>query len=484
MSMMTKQRAVLGVDSSTQSTKVVIRDLDTGEILAHGSSPHSGLPSQDPRDWWEALVAAVRVSDPDRFLIEGIAVAGQQHGLVALDAGNEPIGLAPLWNNTDAAPDAERLNAMADFAAETGSRLVASFTIAKLAHLARTDPGGLARTASICLPHDYVTLRLTSNLISDRSDASGTGWWSPSHGKDRRDLIALAAGDVFAERVRIQRVLGPGELAGTLTSEAAAALGLPAEIPVGPGAGDNAAAALGIGATPDELVISLGTSGVAYAISDVATADPSGEVCGFADATGQFLPLVCMLNCTQIVDQTAQIIGLSLPDALDLAGTVPVGADGLWMIPYLGGERTPNLPNARAEIRGLSRGNYGSGSLLRAAVDGVAAGLAYCQEALERQGISKPGVTLVGGGARHATWQHAIADATGLRVQVRAGNEHVAAGAAVQIAAIVRNEPVAELAALWRPDVLATIEPEPANRPHFRLDERRAAIDQMRTIQG
>jgi xylulokinase len=475
-----QRQAVLGIDSSTQSTKVVARDLESGATLAEGKATHSGLSSQDPRDWWAALVTAIRSMDLGDLEICGMAVAGQQHGLVALDVNDEPIGLAPLWNNVDAAPDAECLNVMADFAAEVGSRLVASFTIAKVAHMARTAPHDLNRTATICLPHDYLTLRLTGNLASDRSDASGTGWWSASQDRDRRDLLALAAGDTFAQRVRIARIIDPGEIAGTLTDWAAAELGLKRGLPVGPGAGDNAAAALGIGATSDEMVVSLGTSGVAYAVSDVPTFDSSGEVCGFADATGRYLPLVCMINCTQIVNQSAALIGLDVTEALDRAQSVPAGANGVWMIPYLGGERTPNLPYASAEIRGMSIVNYRPENVLRAAVDGVAAGLAYCLEALDRVGIRKQIVTLVGGGSRHPAWQHAIADATGLSVQVRAGVEHVAGGAAVQIAAILANESVTAQSETWKPEVVDCVHPDPAQREMFRLEERRAVIEEIR----
>jgi xylulokinase len=257
-------------------------------------------------------------------------------------------------------------------------------------------------------------------------------------------------------------------------------MGLKPGLPVGPGAGDNAAAALGIGATSAEMVISLGTSGVAYTVSETPTNDPTGEVCGFADATGRYLPLVCMINCTQIVNQTAALIGLEIGDALDRAQAVQAGADGLWMIPYLGGERTPNLPYARAEIRGMTMANYGPDNLIRAAVDGVAAGLAYCLGALERLGIRKEIVTLVGGGARHPAWQHAIADATGLPVQIAAGSEHVAGGAAVQIAAIVVNEPVTKRAEAWKPAITGQVEPDPIMKERFRLDERNAIIDEMR----
>jgi xylulokinase len=261
-------------------------------------------------------------------------------------------------------------------------------------------------------------------------------------------------------------------------------LGLPVGIPVGPGAGDNAAAAIGIGASQSELCISLGTSGVAYAVSDRPTQDPTGEVAGFADATGFYLPLTCMLNCTRVVGSIADMFGLSIVDGLDRVREIAPGANGLLLMPYLSGERTPNLPYANGMTSGLRTANLRPEFWMRAAVDGVAAGLAYCREALARQDVRRPVVTLVGGGSRHPTWQQAVADATGLPVQVRGGGEHVARGAAIQIAAILREEPVAQLADSWRPDIIAEAEPRPEARDAFRLPERHELIEAMKATAG
>ncbi|MCC6790720.1 MAG: xylulokinase [Thermomicrobiales bacterium] len=478
-----RRAVVLGVDSSTQSTKVLVVDLESGEEVAEGRSPHTGADTQDPRDWWKALKLAIAQVVRGDMDIRGISVAGQQHGMVTLDAAGEPVRPAPLWNNVDAAPDAERLNVLADFPSAVGSRLVASFTIAKLAHLARTSPADLARTVAIGLPHDYLNLRLSGALATDRGDASGTGWWSPIDGTYWRSLLALAIGAQDIDRIQFPHVCGPEEPAGRLTPRAAADLGLPIGIPVGPGSGDNPAAAVGIGATNAELVVSLGTSGTAYAVSTHPTTDPSGEVAGFADATGHYLPLACMLNCTRVLDTVAAMFGFGTEEALDRAGRVDPGAGGLLMLPYLTGERTPNLPHATASLYGVSAENASPDRLLRAAVDGVAAGIAYCIDALARQGVSAPNVTLVGGGARHSTWQQAIADVTGRPVTVRAGAEHVARGAAIQAAAIVRGETVAALAKRWRPPVVAEIAPRPAQRAAFRFDRRRELIESMKEEQ-
>jgi xylulokinase len=228
------------------------------------------------------------------------------------------------------------------------------------------------------------------------------------------------------------------------------------------------------------MVISLGTSGTAFAVSAHPVADQSGEVEGFADATGRFLPLACMLNCTRVVDTVAATVGLARDEALDRAAALPPGADGLLLMPYLAGERTPNLPTARGSISGLGMENATPELLVRAALDGVAAGLAYSLEALARLGITASEVTLVGGGSQHDAWRQAIADATGIPVVVRGGSEHAARGAAMQALAIARHEPIDAIVQRWRPEPVARIEPRPEHRDAFRLAERRQIIDDLK----
>ena len=474
---------VIGIDSGTQSVKALVVDLASGAIVSQGRAPHTGDTLQHPEMWWEALVRAVReavVAAGPGIDVRAVSVDAQQHGFVALDAGSRPVMPAPLWNDTGSAPDADRLNGLADFATETGTRLVPSITITKLAHLANSDPDLLPRVDTICLPHDYLNFRLTGRLTTDRGEASGSGWWSSISETYRPDLLTLAAGSETAARLTLPVVVGPDDVAGQLTDEAASALGLPPGIPVGAGSGDNSAAAAGIGAEPGELVISLGTSGVAFTVADEATRDASGEVCGFADATGRFLPLACMINCTRVVDLVAASVGLDRNAALSAAGAMAPGADGLLLLPYFGGERTPNLPEATGQMLGLTDRNASGRHHVRAALDGVAAGLAYCVEALGRDGFRAGEATLVGGGAASPVWQQAVADALGIPVAVRSGSEHAALGMAAQAAAIATGTTTFERSQAWRPPVVATAEPRLAYRDAFRLDERRVLIDAMR----
>lgn len=474
---------VIGIDSGTQSVKALIVALESGATIAEGRAAHTGDTVQDPGMWWNALVRAVREAlsnAGDQIDVRAIAVGAQQHGFVALDRDGRPVIPAPLWNNTDSAPDADRLNGLADFATETGTRLVPSITITKLGHLARTEPDMIARVVSVCLPHDYLNLRLTGRLTTDRGEASGSGWWSSISESYRRDLLALAVGNDVAERLELPEVIGPDEIAGRLSDEAARALGLPAGLPVGAGSGDNSAAAAGIGAEPGELVISLGTSGVAFTVAAEPTRDGSGEVCGFADATGRYLPLACMINCTRVVDLVTASVGMERDAALAAAEALAPGAGGLLLLPYFGGERTPNLPVARGRLLGLSDGNATGGHYVRAALDGVAAGLAYCVDALSRDGFRASEATLVGGGSASSVWQQAIADALQVPIAVRSGSEHAARGMAAQAAAIATGTTTFDRTQAWRPPVVAIANPRREYRDAFRMDVRRALITSMR----
>ncbi len=340
---------VAGVDTSTQSCKVVVRDADSGELLRSGSARHPGGTSVDPQAWWRAFTeAADEAGGLDD--VAALAVGGQQHGMVCLDESGEVVRDALLWNDTRSAGAArdliDELPGGADGWAEAvGLVPVASFTVTKLRWLARAEPDNAARTAAVCLPHDWLTWRLRgyrrswTDLVTDRGDASGTGYWSPSTGKYREDLLELA----FGARPLLPTVLGPADAAGRT----------PAGAVLGPGTGDNAAAALGVQARAGDVVVSIGTSGVVSAVSPHPSADPSGIVAGFADATGQYLPLVCTLNAALVLDSTARLLGVSLQELSDLALSAPAGAGGLALVPYFDGERTPNRPDATGSLLGL-----------------------------------------------------------------------------------------------------------------------------------
>lgn len=434
---------VAGVDSSTQSTKVELRDVDTGAVVARASMPHAQTTpprsEQDPESWMMAFDAAwSAVGEP---AVAAISVAGQQHGMVALDAAGAVVRPAKLWNDTESAPDAGWLlkqlpGGSASWASACGSVPLAAFTISKLSWLHRSEPENWARMARIVLPHDYMTYRLTGAMVTDRGDASGTGYWSPTTGEYCWDLLAI----VDRERdwsQALPRVLGPLEAAGTWRDAI-----------VGPGTGDNMAAALGLALQPGDAVISLGTSGTVYAVASQPTNDASGAVAGFADATGRFLPLVCTLNATKVTDTVARLVGVDLASLDALAATCPLGADGVTMLPYFDGERTPNLPRATGGLIGL-RSDATREQLARAAFDGVVCGLLDAFDALRECVPHIERVVLVGGGSRSSVYRQTVADLCDLDVFVSDAGEAVAAGACVQAAAVLEGVDLSVVATRW-----------------------------------
>lgn len=435
---------VAGVDSSTQSCKVVIRDAETGALVREGRASHPDGTEVDPQAWWTALLQAVR-SAGGLGGVAAVAVGGQQHGMVTLDEAGDVVRPALLWNDTRSAPQAQRLTAQLGgpqaWADAVGLVPVASFTVTKLAWLAEHEPDGAARTAAVCLPHDWLTWRMAGaarleDLVTDRGDASGTGYWSAATGAYRRDLLTAALGHDAV----LPRVLGPSDVAGkTASAPASSAAGLPGGIMLGPGTGDNMAAALGVDARPGDVIVSVGTSGVVSAISDVAAADPTGIVAGFADAAGGFLPLVCTLNAARVLDSTARLLGVGLDELSRLALTAPPGAGGLALVPYLEGERTPNRPDATGALHGLRLETATPAYLARAAVEGLLCGLADGLDALAAQGARIERVLLVGGGARSAALREIAPAVLGRPVVVPPPGEYVADGAARQAAWVLTD---------------------------------------------
>jgi xylulokinase len=450
---------VLGIDSSTQSTKVEVRDADSGALVAHATEPHPATTpprsEQDPSAWWDALGAAITALGDVVHDVGAVAVAGQQHGMVVLDAEDQVIRPAKLWNDTESAPDAQWLvgqRSVAGWAEACGSVPVAAFTITKLSWMHRSEPDAWARLARVCLPHDWITWKLSGAFVTDRGDASGPGYFSPARNEYDYGALAIVDGDAdWAPR--LPRVLKPLERAGTTN-----ALGLDAI--VAPGTGDNMAAALALGLQPGDVAISLGTSGTVYTVGESPVHDPTGAVAGFADATGRYLPLVCTLNATKVTDTMARWLGVGLAGLDALALHAPHGSGGVVVVPYLDGERTPNRPDASGAISGL-RTTTSREQLARAAVEGVVCGLLDGLDALTAAGVPADGdIVLVGGGARSPAYQQVVADLSGRTVTVPDAAEHVAAGACVQAAATLRSCDPAELAADWALAGGTTVEPE------------------------
>lgn len=459
---------VAGVDSSTQSTKVVLCDADTGAHAGAGAAAHPATapPSseQDPAAWWEALVtawgralASAGASGKD---VRAISIAAQCHGLVALDGAGRVIRPAKLWNDTTSAPEMRALlEALpaAEWARRTGSVPTAAFTVSKLLWLKNHEPENYSRLAHVLLPHDWLTYRLTGRMTTDRSEASGTGYYNAEAGEyDLRILAAVDPGAAWGDR--LPAVLGPTQPAGAVTAAAADALGVRPGTLVGPGAGDQHAGALGLGVRPGGRVISLGTSGVVYAVSATPTHDERGIVNGVADAAGGYLPLVCTLNAARVTDTFAHILGVDHSELSRLA-LAARGAGTPVLAAFLDGERTPDLPLSTGTLAGL-RTDTTREQVARAAVEGVIFGLKRGAGHLDRVGVPFSGpLVATGGAARSPAYLQLAADAFGSAVHISASSESVAAGAAVQAAAVAAGAAVQDVRDAWIPQPESAAEP-------------------------
>jgi len=437
---------VAGVDSSTQSTKVVLCRAEDGQVAGRGSAPHPAGTECDPQAWWTALQQA---GDGLLTRAAAVGVAGQQHGMIVLDDAGQVIRPALLWNDLRSAGAAAALvrehGGPAWWADRTGSVPTGSFTVTKLRWLADHEPVSAARAAAVLLPHDWLTSRLASDgderasgaadpgsgpggwpgagratAVTDRGDASGTGYFSPSAGRWLPDLAAAALG----HPLRLPRVAAPAEIVGQTRWGAA----------LSAGTGDNMAAALGLGLEPGDVVVSIGTSGTAFAVSEVPAADSSGAVAGFADATGRFLPLVCTLNAGLVLSATAALLGADLDGLSSLALAAQPGAGGITLLPYLDGERTPDRPAATGVLRGLTTRNMTRENFARSAVEAVLASLAEAADLLIASGVARGRVLLIGGGARSEAVCRIAPGLLRCGVVVPEPADYVAIGAARQAA--------------------------------------------------
>lgn len=432
----------LGLDVGTQGTKALLVDAGSRAVVARASHAYGlepGLPpgacEQHPDVWIEAIRACARTLFATRPelapRVTGIGVSGQQHGCVVVDARDRPLLRARLWCDTSTVEEARALSD------ELGRRVPVGFTASKVRHLARTDPQLWARVSCVLLPHDYVNLRLTGERASEAGDASGTGWFDPA--ARRVDARAAAIVDEALPR-KLAPLVAADAIVGNLSSDGAEILGLPTGIPVSAGSGDNMMSAFGSGATRDGVVVvSLGTSATVFARSERALVDPDGLVAPFCDATGAWLPLVCVMNCTGVTEEVRSAFGGTHEELAREAETVAIGCDGLLWLPYLCGERVPDLPRASGALVGLRSGALSRGMLYRAAIEGVALNLAWGVERMRRIGMRVESVRVVGGAARSALWRRVLADALGANVVQLAESESAALGAALQALWAVRR---------------------------------------------
>ncbi|MFT4179625.1 MAG: xylulokinase [Thermomonas sp.] len=465
---------VAGIDAGTQSLKVVVHDAERGivatasEALALHCSD-DGSREQDPAAWVAAMQACFARIDPQlRARIAALAVSGQQHGFVPLDAGGNVLAPAKLWCDTSTSRECTQIMDAVGGAARcielAGNPVLAGYTASKLPWTRTHRADVYARLATILLPHDYLNFVLTGQRFCEWGDASGTGWldvrtrtWSQAmlHATDPdRDLSAclppIAAPDALFD----------------LHAPAAALLGLPATVKVAVGGGDNMMAAIGTGCVePGRLAMSLGTSGTLFAYSDVPVIDADGAWAAFCSSTGGWLPLICTMNCTVVTEQVAKLFGFSSRDGDAHVNATAPGADGLTLLPFLNGERTPNLPLGKGVVAGLDMHNMTASHFYRAAMEGASFALKYGFDAFVAAGMRFERIVLTGGGGGSAAWRQMIADIFGLPVDVPEQAEGAAFGAALQARwALMRSKgDAASIADVVRRHV--TMHPAQATRP-------------------
>ncbi|WP_270408157.1 xylulokinase [Brachybacterium paraconglomeratum] len=416
---------VLGIDSSTQSTKALLVDAETGQVLEERRASHPDGTEVDPRAWLDAVDEA---AGPLLERADALAVGGQQHGMVLLDEQGEVVRPALLWNDTRSADAAttliEEMGGAQASVEEIGSLMVASFTASKLRWVRDEEPENAQRAASVLLPHDFVSLHLAESgtaPFTDRGDASGTGYYSTREEAWKPEFVEAALGKGL-DLPRLPEA--PHEVMARTASGAAIAAGT----------GDNMGAALGLSLGPGDVSVSIGTSGVCAMVSDARPGDASGTVTGFADATGRFLPMTTTINASRILEAGRALLGVSHEEMAELALASEPGARGVTLLPYFDGERTPNRPHARATLTGMSSSTTRE-DVARAYVEGLLCSLADGITSLEeRTGTAARRITLIGGGARSRAVQQLAPAIFGREVTIAPDGEFVALGAARQAA--------------------------------------------------
>ena len=435
-----------GIDCGTQSTKVVLFDERKGAVIARGQAEHQldsredGTREQDPNDWLEALkrafAQALSSGRVDPKGIEALGVSGQQHGLVALDAADQVIRPAKLWCDTSTwRENAQLIDSLGGKQAcidSLGLLIATGFTASKVCWLKAHEPENFARIRSLLLPHDYLNFWLTGEKTAEYGDASGTGYFDIRKRDWSSHVLNHIASDIDM-RAALPRLVGSQEPAGRLRDSVAKTLGLKPGVLVASGGGDNMMGAIGTGnVTQGRMTMSLGTSGTIYGYMNQPCVDPDGLIAGFCSSSNGWLPLVCTMNVTNVTGNIQTLLGLDLDEFNTQLELAPVGSEGLVMLPFFYGERTPDLPTAKGSLHGINASNLTIANLCRAAVEGVSFGLRYGQDLFENFGLSASEIRLAGGGAKSAIWRQLVADLTNTPVTVPAEAEAAALGAALQ----------------------------------------------------
>ena len=443
----------LGIDSGTQGTKAIVFSTTLNKVISEGYASHDliendvGKKEQEPSWWIEASTKAITKalegvgSSKD---VKAIGVSGQQHGMIPLDAEGHIIRPAKLWCDTETVSQCEEITQKVGGSEKVidiiGNSIAAGFTASKILWMKQNEPENYQRLATVLLPHDYINYWLTGEKKTEYGDASGTAYfdvksrtWATSILQAIDDSGKL--NDCLPELIESQVPIG------TIKPEIAKQFNLSPDVIVSSGGGDNMMGAIGTGnVVPGVVTTSLGTSGTIYSCANQPIIDPKGELAAFCSSSGHWLPLVCTMNVTVSTELTRALLGLGIEDLNKKAASAPVGSEGLTLLPYFNGERTPALPNAKAVIYGITGQNYTSENLCRAAMEGATLGLRYGLDVLCQQGIVPQEIRLVGGGAKSALWRQVVADTFECTVVCPESSEAGAMGAALQAMWCYMNE--------------------------------------------
>jgi xylulokinase len=438
----------LGIDSGTQSTKTIALDTASGEIVASAQQAYGfveahgqGAMEQDPAAWITAVETTIsevlQQLGSRRSEVAGIGVSGQQHGLVLLDAQDQVVRPAKLWCDTSTTAECAELTKTLGGEAKvvelTGNAMLTGYTAPKILWVRKNEPQNWQKTASVLLPHDYINWWLTSVKSMEYGDASGTALLDVQTRTWSQPVLDAVASGLADKLPPIRSSEVP---AGTLRADLTAKWTLSGSVIVSSGGGDNMMGAIGTGNVRSGIMTaSLGTSGTLYAFSPSPVVDPKGEVAAFCDSTGSWMPLACTMNVTLVTELTRSLFtGWSHDQYASEASTIPAGSDGLMLLPYLAGERTPNLPRGSGVLHGITTKNFTPAHLARAAMEGVTLGLAYGLDRFRALGVNPTEIRITGGGTKSLFWRQLCADVFGVPTVCLTSSEGAALGGAIQAA--------------------------------------------------
>ena len=434
-------KTVAGIDLGTQSMKVVIYDYEKKEIIEKASCPMDLISEADgtreqTTEWFDKGldVCFGKLSAENKKTIEAIGVSGQQHGFVPLDKDGKALYNIKLWCDTSTTAECAEITKAAGGDAAVvdalGNLMLTGFTAPKILWLKKNKPDAFAKLTYIMLPHDYLNYKLTGDYVMEYGDASGSALFDSKNRCWSKKICDIIDAGLLA---KLPKLIEAHEAAGKVSAEAAKAYGIPEGIPVSAGGGDNMMGAVGTGTVADGfLTMSMGTSGTLYGYSDKPIADPANGLSGFCSSTGGWLPLLCTMNCTVATEFVRGLFELDVKDLDKVAAEAPCGSEGVIVVPFFNGERTPNLPNGRASITGMTSANTNRANIARASLESAVFAMRGGLDAFRKLGFQPKEIRLIGGGSKSPLWRQIAADIMNLPIRVPALDEAAALGGAVQ----------------------------------------------------